>query len=112
MATYSRVHKQKIDSQVSRLLLHVLREAHIVTPICAVVLLFDVSLEPSMRIRGMQEIDLAPFERPPGPGRRVLSIGLHPPDMARKNDIMFGLAIAAVISLASQRAANCGRSSK
>lgn len=60
-ATYSGVDKQQVDSQVASLFLHVRCETDKITPVGSIILLLDVTFEPSMSVSCLKEIDLAPF---------------------------------------------------
>ena len=47
------VYQKQIDAEMPSLLLHVFREAGVITPIGAVVLFLNVTFEPSVGISGM-----------------------------------------------------------
>jgi hypothetical protein len=79
------------------------------TPISSVVLLFDVSFKPAMRVGGMQKIDLTPFQRRLRVRCRVLRIWLHPTDIAREDYVVFQGPIAAVSIFAGRRRSHQGR---
>jgi hypothetical protein len=79
------------------------------TPISSVVLLFDVSFKPAMRVGGMQEIDLTPFQRRLRVRCRVLRIWLHPTDIACEDYVVFQGPIAAVSIFAGRRRSHQGR---
>jgi hypothetical protein len=73
------------------------------TPISSVILFFDVSFKPAMRVGGMQEIDLTPFQRRLRVRCCVLRIRLHPTNIAREDYVVFQGPIATVITFAGRR---------
>lgn len=74
---HTAVNEKQVDSESVSLFSHMLDEGGIVSPVSAVVMLLQMSLEPSVGIGGVQEVDLAPFERSLGFRERSLSFRLH-----------------------------------
>ena len=92
------INQQKIDSKVASLMLHVPGEADEIAPISAIILLLEMAtfvsdiinmligisipFQPSMSIRGMQEVQFAPCQRSPWSDCGALSTRLHSSDIA------------------------------
>lgn len=74
---HTAVNEKQVDSESISLLSHMLDERGIVSPVSTVVLLLQMPLEPSVGIGGVQEVDLAPFERSLGFRERSLSFRLY-----------------------------------
>lgn len=70
------------------------RKRHKVAPISTVILLLDMSLQPTVCIGGMHEVDLAPFKLTGRAIRRILSIWLH-----ATNDSVVGYKVCRSITV-------------
>lgn len=57
--------------------------ADIVAPIRAIISFFQMSLQPSMCVARVEEIDLTPFERSSRLSGGIERLGLHAPNMTR-----------------------------
>jgi len=79
-------------------MLHMLCEADEVSPICSIILFFQMTLKPTVCIRSVKEVDLTPLQGPSRAYRSTLSIRLHAPHIAGMDDIVLG----AVARLAGQ----------
>jgi len=84
-------------------MLHILREADEVAPVCPIVLFFQMTFEPTMRVGGVKEVYLTPFQGPSRSNRNTLGIRLHAPHVASVDDI-----VPRVARLAGQRPRRAG----
>lgn len=103
--TYPRINNQQVHLQLLRLRPHALHKTNIITPIGTVILLFDMPLQPPVRICRMQEVDLPPLQRPTRQVRSVLRIRLHAPHIPRQHHIVLEWAIAAMPLISTRQ---CG----
>ena len=109
MMTYPCINQEEVHAKLSGFLLHVLREAHIVTPVSTIILLFDVSFEPAVGISGVQKVNLTPFQWSFWTGRCILCVWLHAANIPRKDYIILQGAIATVIAFACDYRCHQGR---
>jgi hypothetical protein len=68
-----------------------------------------MSLKPTVGIRGMKEIDLAPFQWRFWPRRCVLRIWLHSANVPGENNVVLQRPIAAMLAFAGIRSSYEGR---
>ena len=100
------VNQEEVHAKTSGLALHVAREGHKISPVCAIVLLLEVTFQPSMCIRGVHEIQLAPLQRGSGLSGSHLSFGLHASDISRRS-IVLSRSIAIIAS--RRQSENCSQ---
>lgn len=69
-------------------MLHMTREADEITPVCPIVLFFQMAFEPTMRVGGVKEVYLTPLQGTSRSHRSTLGIGLHAAHVASVDDIV------------------------
>lgn len=90
------VNKEQVSAVLPSLLLHVLSEAGEVAPIGTIVLLLEMSFEPTVRVGSMEEVELSPFKGTPGLGGCALGAGLHATNIASEDSV--GILVAAAFA--------------
>lgn len=81
------IDQKQVYAQAIRLPTHMPYETSIITPVRAIVLLFQMARKPTVRVCSVQEVDLSPRQRSFWQCRSILRLGLHAPNEARVMDV-------------------------